>query len=561
MWKRLTDGLHRWLTSGLLRKMLVALLVVALVPMYLIATSALQSFQEVIVDIVARSTQDLDQKSFDGLEARTNTLAQTLAAFLRERENDLLSLAALPRQSETYLSFANSKQGQLWTVIRESKDVRDKGVEVYVKMPLYREIAFIDATGQERIKITNECNPYPFSCKSSIAGALSNVQDPANTLYKNEIYFSETIKLGRDESYVGRPVGFHVPQERAYAGTQNRSGERYRGVLRFATPVFDGDKKVGVVVLAMEWLHFVELTAHIAPANPIYQAEIDPREADFAYVIDAEGWAISHPRHFNIAGVDETGKPVPAINEQDKDDPGNLYRPGNLTLMGFLAPAFPELVKKNRNGEAANGGVVTTLLTVATRSTDSNTTPSSARERALGFATIPYYSGQYNTKAGFGLVILSTDGARFHLESQLLGKRIDNSVTAVDQQVRWLAIGTFIVVFVLALFLVSNIAFPILRLTDSAQEIESGHWDKANIDTLGAKGKGGDEVARLTRVFASMAKEMRAREEMLRKQVQELKIVIDETKRQKQVSEIVESDFFQNLAEKAQAMREQRKRS
>jgi len=155
MWKRLTDGLHRWLTSGLLRKMLVALLVVALVPMYLIATSALQSFQEVRVDIVARSTQDLDQKSFDGLEARTNTLAQTLAAFLRERENDLLSLAALPRQSETYLSFANSKQGQLWTVIRESKDVRDKGVEVYVKMPLYREIAFIDATGQERIKITN----------------------------------------------------------------------------------------------------------------------------------------------------------------------------------------------------------------------------------------------------------------------------------------------------------------------------------------------------------------------------------------------------------------------
>ena len=45
------------------------------------------------------------------------------------------------------------------------------------------------------------------------------------------------------------------------------------------------------------------------------------------------------------------------------------------------------------------------------------------------------------------------------------------------------------------------------------------------------------------------------REQTLRRQVEELKIEIDEVKRKKQVSEIVESDFFQDLQAKARRMR------
>jgi hypothetical protein len=47
------------------------------------------------------------------------------------------------------------------------------------------------------------------------------------------------------------------------------------------------------------------------------------------------------------------------------------------------------------------------------------------------------------------------------------------------------------------------------------------------------------------------------REAQLKQQIEMLKIEIDEAKREKQVSEIVETDFFQNLKVKAAAMRAQ----
>jgi hypothetical protein len=45
------------------------------------------------------------------------------------------------------------------------------------------------------------------------------------------------------------------------------------------------------------------------------------------------------------------------------------------------------------------------------------------------------------------------------------------------------------------------------------------------------------------------------REQTLRRQVEELRIEIDEVKRKKQVSEIVGTDFFQDLQAKARSMR------
>jgi hypothetical protein len=49
------------------------------------------------------------------------------------------------------------------------------------------------------------------------------------------------------------------------------------------------------------------------------------------------------------------------------------------------------------------------------------------------------------------------------------------------------------------------------------------------------------------------------REQNLRKEVEQLKIQIDENRRKKQVEEIVESEFFQSLREKATEMRKRSK--
>lgn len=48
---------------------------------------------------------------------------------------------------------------------------------------------------------------------------------------------------------------------------------------------------------------------------------------------------------------------------------------------------------------------------------------------------------------------------------------------------------------------------------------------------------------------------------VLRQEVQELRIEIDEAKKAKQVSEIVETEYFQNLRARAKAMRQRRKRT
>jgi CHASE3 domain sensor protein/GAF domain-containing protein len=58
--------------------------------------------------------------------------------------------------------------------------------------------------------------------------------------------------------------------------------------------------------------------------------------------------------------------------------------------------------------------------------------------------------------------------------------------------------------------------------------------------------------------LAGVALESYIREQALRHEIQQLKIEIDEAKRAKQVSEIVDSDFFQNVQTRARALRQRR---
>jgi hypothetical protein len=57
-----------------------------------------------------------------------------------------------------------------------------------------------------------------------------------------------------------------------------------------------------------------------------------------------------------------------------------------------------------------------------------------------------------------------------------------------------------------------------------------------------------------------MAGQIHTRTRNLKKQVEKLTIEIDEIKRQQQVSEIVETDYFQDLQSKARQMRRRDRR-
>jgi CheY-like chemotaxis protein len=92
----------------------------------------------------------------------------------------------------------------------------------------------------------------------------------------------------------------------------------------------------------------------------------------------------------------------------------------------------------------------------------------------------------------------------------------------------------------------------VAAVTEAAAAVESGAFDP---DSLTDVARREDALGRLARVFQSMAREVRAREQRLRQEVRELRIEIDEARKANQVAEITETDYFQQLQQKAQSMR------
>jgi len=133
-------------------------------------------------------------------------------------------------------------------------------------------------------------------------------------------------------------------------------------------------------------------------------------------------------------------------------------------------------------------------------------------------------------------------------------------VSQVQQSIINNVAGAFVVTYAalfLLIFVVSRgLTSPVIALTRAAERIGEGDYnqDLSNISAGTLK----DEIDTLAQVFGIMVAKVYQREQTLIKQVEELKIEIDETKRKQQVSEIVDTDFFRDMQEKAQALRRRR---
>ncbi len=112
---------------------------------------------------------------------------------------------------------------------------------------------------------------------------------------------------------------------------------------------------------------------------------------------------------------------------------------------------------------------------------------------------------------------------------------------------------TAILVIIMVVLISGVLTRPISALTRAAQRIGEGDYEQ-DLSAL-TPGRFSDEIGKLAQVFEIMVGKVHQREEKLKKQVAELQIVIDEQRRQEQVSEIVDSDFFRDLQDKARKMR------
>jgi len=112
---------------------------------------------------------------------------------------------------------------------------------------------------------------------------------------------------------------------------------------------------------------------------------------------------------------------------------------------------------------------------------------------------------------------------------------------------------TYAFLFITVFIISGSMTRPVIGLTRVASRIGEGDYNQ-NLARF-TKTRVKDEITTLATVFDIMVSKVAKREEKLKEQVVQLQIQIDHGKRDKDVQEIVESDFFQELQSKAQKMR------
>lgn len=130
-------------------------------------------------------------------------------------------------------------------------------------------------------------------------------------------------------------------------------------------------------------------------------------------------------------------------------------------------------------------------------------------------------------------------------------------VNEVRSRVLRVLYPVFLVAYVLLLFLVYQLSSWLTRrlgrLTTATQRVADGDYE---VDLTGAaQARFSDEMTDLAQSFSTMTKKVGAREKHLVKQMESMKVEIDHAKKEKAVAEIIDTDFFANLTQRAADIR------
>lgn len=165
----------------------------------------------------------------------------------------------------------------------------------------------------------------------------------------------------------------------------------------------------------------------------------------------------------------------------------------------------------------------------------------------------------YGREGGFGWKLNEIIGAR------LIYVPADTVLNAANQSfVSVMAI--FIVVFAAVLFLLNRLLTryviqPLRLMSNLAKRItaDEAYADELHSEPVQRVNARSDELGDLGKLFVRMGEEVSARTERLKNQVAQLNIEIDEIKREKHVNEVVDSEFFRDLQNRAADIRKQRR--
>ncbi len=438
------------------------------------------------------SVRALDLRSREAIETLTTDTAKAIAAFLYTRDRDILAAADLEPTAANFRRFLAQRHqplyrhgpwkladdGKSWVpetpVRREAKVTRpilpDNARDFHARppeylgeaeaRPLFVEMTYVDLRGREQVKVTTGDLTDP---------ALRNVADRRQTFVRAERYFPELARLKPGEIYVSEVIGAYVPTqiigpylpdtlqkagkpftpgESAYAGTENPVGRRFRGIVRWATPVVREGKVAGYVTLALDHDHIRQFSDRLMPTEERYTPIADAIRGNYAFLWDHRSRSISHPRDYFITGYDPaTGEPaVPWMDEELYAEWQQSGKPAHEFLAGVPAFRDPSLKRKPARElvKAGTIGLDCRYLNFSPQCDGWNALTEhggsgsfviffSGLWKLTTAAAIPYYTGQYGaSRQGFGFVTIGANVDDFHQAATETAAKIKSVVAEKD---------------------------------------------------------------------------------------------------------------------------------
>lgn len=555
-------------------KLILVFVFFKIIPLFLLAAIGIFSFME-INELLQKSSNEiikkssasvknstdvaikdsikaLDKKSQELLEYKTLSIAQKVADFLYKRDDDIIFLSNQEISESSLKKFYSQKNGKIYLPEEFYFDESDENwlpTNNYVPkknqelakskynvlefnkinpnfintktIPIYKEIAYYDISGQEIYKI------------SSIDKSLKNISKKENTYIKAEDYYKKSLELKKGEIYVSKVVGEYVPSpivgvftktkakkaniqfephNYAYAGAENPLGKKFEGIIRFVTPVYKKKTLQGYLSFALDHHHIMNFTDFVDPLSTSPLVISDASKGNYAFMWSSDFKAISHPRDYFIVGYDSsTGEMVPGWIDSSMQK--NFKKSKEKNLNNFLKKQTQFLnqsLKKKPNIEQAKIGQMALDCRYLNFAPQCQGWKQLTEEGGYGSfiilwsdvwklttaATIPYYTGQYkDSKRGFGFVTIGANVDEFHKaatktkeniyktlakEEKIIEKNILQVTKSIFENIKKhinrmaiITIILLIIVIYVAIYMSNNISNRINKIMIGTQKIKN----------------------------------------------------------------------------------------
>jgi len=199
----------------------------------------------------------------DMIGQRTSSLLFEINIFPQDIGDDLLFLSELSSLNGVFDSTGESKEKAI-------KNLEEDFLNYIKGSTAYYQLRYIDETGQEIVRVEFDGEDYYLVSKNKLQ----------NKAHRH--YFSETIKLNKEEVYLSR-MDLNI-ENRVIENRGTKEYPVYVPTIRVATPVFDDkENNKGIIIANIYADYFLD---------DVRSAQ---RQGENVLLIDKEGYYLAHP--------------------------------------------------------------------------------------------------------------------------------------------------------------------------------------------------------------------------------------------------------------------------